>query len=91
MPLAMADATIMNGLFSESCRNLALLYKADRYLDAAFRYNEKLIQSVRESVSSEAGADSSDSTIVKVLLLASAEVRNLYTIWLTRFCSRPWP
>jgi hypothetical protein len=63
----------MSGIFFAACRSLALLYDSGSYLRGAFKYNELFIRSINEAIS-EDKMTVKDSTIVKVLLLASSEV-----------------
>lgn len=76
LPFAITDSGIMDGILFTACRNLALLPNNDFYAREMFKYNGKSIHAINESISRD-GKTVTDSTIIKVLLLASAEVRPL--------------
>jgi len=90
IPFAMTDPTVMDGLFSAACRSLALLHKSDLYLRPAFIYNAKCIRSINEAISKKEAASCNDSTIVKILMLASTEVCPALTI-ISSQPAKIWP
>jgi hypothetical protein len=70
MPFAIADSGVLNGILFAASRNLALLSSHGAYLEDAFRYNQQCIQSINKAIY-KGGTLVSNSTITKVLLLAS--------------------
>jgi hypothetical protein len=67
------DPGMMNGLFLSACRSLANRTHDGIYASQALRYKGACIRSVAKAIEEE-GDNVSDSTVAKVLFLASDEV-----------------
>ncbi|KFY04029.1 hypothetical protein V490_00017 [Pseudogymnoascus sp. VKM F-3557] len=69
------DPGMMNGLFLSACRSLANRTHDGIYASQALRYKGACIRSVAKAIEEE-GDNVSDSTVAKVLFLASDEFHN---------------
>jgi hypothetical protein len=78
VPLARADASLLDIIFLLSCRHLSASYtqshQESSFTQRAFHYKSVCLKVLRDAISNEAPCFS-DSTVAKAIMLAYDEVR----------------
>lgn len=74
IPLALSDLGLIAALFLQSCRSLEALNTSQSYTKMSTKYRLQCIQSTKAALSTNYATQISDSTIAKVMIMASEEV-----------------